>query len=273
MKVYEDDDFIVYHREKGAECVYICFSPISHKPDRGVWLGNVIDASLISITQKSPNWYSDFLFGKALSEIRVLISRYDYIYVLGASAGGYAAIRYSGELSADRVIAFSPQISIKPDDVSSFDRRFEQFYDGRLHDEMIIKEVGCREGNLIIVYDPLCMEDHMHVGLIRRLSEPNIFGVKFSGHASIVVLYQIGLLRGFIYRVAKASDIDDALLWWDEVYLCSFYKSKVAMKTVIGRLHGLSKVLFGAIYRVSRALRLERALRLIGLHVLAKVVK
>jgi tetratricopeptide (TPR) repeat protein len=87
------------------------------------------DINIIFIKDFRQCWYQQGLLGKSedidstISYLRSIIPKTtDTLITLGASAGGYAAIRFGIPLNANRIIAFSPQTLIDEETVIVFSK-------------------------------------------------------------------------------------------------------------------------------------------------------
>lgn len=84
--------------------------------------------------------------------------------------GGYAAVKFSSLLEADKIIALSPQWSIEPDDVYRHDRRLVHHYSEELNKNMKICPDDVR-GELYLFYDPYNRQDLWNASQIEKCSE------------------------------------------------------------------------------------------------------
>jgi hypothetical protein len=105
---------------------------------------------------------------------------------MGSSMGGYAALKYSRYLSADAVLACSPQFAISPHE-APFDSNRHAFYNGGLHGDMAIRSVDVF-GKVSIFYDPTTRLDKLHAKAI----EEAVLPVKL-----VPVLYLATIWSGF----------------------------------------------------------------------------
>lgn len=87
------------------------------------------DINIIFIKDFKQCWYQNGLLGKShdidttIAYLRTIIPKTTKTLItLGASAGGYAAIRFGIPLNADRIMAFSPQTLIDKETASVFSK-------------------------------------------------------------------------------------------------------------------------------------------------------
>lgn len=123
---------------------------------------------VVSFISKHRDWFPAATTQAAIDMVRGMTEgRYATRITYGGSMGGYAAIRYSAGLKADRVVALVPQYSINPDTVS--DRRFHKYFDPDALEDMDIRasEVS---GDVLLVSDPSWAPDEEHIQLIRSIA-------------------------------------------------------------------------------------------------------
>lgn len=199
--IYEDDFCSIVFKKGSSNVLVFSFGDMINLAD-----GDKISAetalskynyNVIGVSAKRRNWYPNFN-EKMLKEINSIRQRFKTIVCYGGSMGGYAAIKYSKVLCADKVIAFVPQYSINPNDTN--DKRYLEYFDHNLHSNMkIISDDICNTCKYTIIYDPYHKEDFAHVQELKRLIDnPTLFKLRFSGHHATSILASSELLNDFI---------------------------------------------------------------------------
>ncbi|WHP04916.1 hypothetical protein QLH32_12800 [Acinetobacter corruptisaponis] len=156
--------------------------------------------NVIGIMPKQKSWFPKSSMLQMQQQIQSILQQFKEIVGYGGSMGGYAAIKYSNLLNMQKVVAFVPQYSIDPEVVQ--DRRYAEFFDAALHQDMQIQadEVDpARE--YILVYDPYYAEDKEHFLKIQPLL-PNrqVIHLPFTGHEALSVLASSQLLHDFVQQ-------------------------------------------------------------------------
>lgn len=155
--------------------------------------------SALHVSCDSNNWYQyrELLhLGDLIASLR---DRYRSVVTYGSSMGAYAAILFSGQVRADRVIAASPQYSIDPAKVP-----FDNTWDWAAKDVVFINDriTSNTAGKIIVIYDDKHV-DGQHADriaadiLIQRITVPH------AGHPVLHDLQQSGVLKTFITDLIK----------------------------------------------------------------------
>ncbi|RTL93522.1 alpha/beta hydrolase [Ancylobacter aquaticus] len=142
-------------------------------------------------------WYQYPEMPEALARVRADIAEGARVITYGMSMGGYAAYRFSAPLSADLVIAFSPQYSIDRWRVW-WERRWGSQSRSVLWDRQMPSEGAVK----YIFYDPL-NQDRRHIRALRREAPLELVRIYFSGHASIAYVQECGLLDSAVLDIAE----------------------------------------------------------------------
>ncbi len=152
----------------------------------------------IGIMPKQKSWFPATSMAEMATTIAPILARFQRIVGYGGSMGGYAAIKYSKLLQMDRVVAFVPQYSIDPDEVT--DIRYTEFYQEDVNKDMRIQGDDIHpEAEYIVVYDPYFDQDREHYEKIKAVI-PDIYTLHlpFTGHEALSVLASSSLLNDFI---------------------------------------------------------------------------
>ena len=154
--------------------------------------------NVIGIMPKQKSWFPKSSMLEMQRQIQPILEQFEQIVGYGGSMGGYAAIKYSNLLNMHKIVAFVPQYSIDPDVVH--DRRYAEFFDATLHQDMQIQadEVDSSR-EYIIVYDPYYAEDKEHFLKIQPLlPKMHVIHLPFTGHEALSVLASSQLLNDFV---------------------------------------------------------------------------
>jgi Tfp pilus assembly protein PilF len=199
--IYEGNFLQVLAWDPGSHSdeFWVTFSPFQTLEPFGLRLFKKRDCRALFIVPNTNEWYQHNEIWDALTACRRILDASSVRpIVYGSSMGGFAALAYSKELNARMVIAGSPQVSIDPDLVGSFDKRWSDI-GGRIKFE----RSDCRDGmvrdsKVYVVYDSLHKEDRRHAEML--LLESNVIGIAFpaSGHGVLSFLKNLGLVRPLI---------------------------------------------------------------------------
>lgn len=192
MIVYEDDHIFLVKNDRGGDLLIVTFSELNFRVDGDrYWAKGPIDKSNISslgVVAKSKNWFPEASMRKAIELISAFLSQFKTICSYGFSQGGYAAIKYSRLIGCDHVLSFSPQCSIKPDDVGAFDKRFLHYYDEEIHSNMGISDLDVG-GRTWIFVDPHLMVDKRNSDFIQKaVSGVEVVNCNYLGHGTVRVV-------------------------------------------------------------------------------------
>lgn len=146
-------------------------------------------------------WYGFPEMEQALDLVKHDIPAGWSIITYGASMGGYAAVRSSGLLQAAKVIAFSPQYSVDPASVP-WERRWSRAIQQCTHvmDHMPINP----DAEIYLFYDPKT-DDARHAELIGQQGICQHIPMPYSGHFSITMLHQIGMLEKTLLQIIDGT--------------------------------------------------------------------
>ncbi|WP_371345478.1 alpha/beta hydrolase [Ancylobacter sp. IITR112] len=172
------------------------------------------------------DWYQYPDMEAALAAIRADIPLAARLVLYGSSMGGYAALRFSGWLGADSVIALSPQASVDPRR-ASWEKRWAPETTALIWDRLPPR----RQAGVYVVYDPFNM-DRRHVALLRREVALVPLHSHFSDHHVTEYVLESGLLEPLILGVAQGEF--DAGAWQAELWrrraAISYYRTLRARK-------------------------------------------
>jgi hypothetical protein len=207
--IFQSKHLTVVHSENGSEVVFATFNEMGLTASGDNYWGKAIlekmDVSVIGFVSAKPNWYpaSDMLSAVEAAKQRIVGRR---VITYGFSQGGYGALKFASSLSASLALAFSPQWSINPAEVSQFDRRYTARYDPLLRNGERIEQHDLCQKN-IIFFDPRDKEDNAQAARLLRLKNIAPVLVPFSGHRSIRLISEGGVGRSFLQACIDGSNL------------------------------------------------------------------
>ena len=140
--IYKSDDFRITLRDTGSDMLVVAFSPMNwpdqNKKDSywGDSAARKLPFSWLSIDAMAEHWFCDAKWLKIVELVREVAQHFSIRIGYGHSMGGYAALKRSRDYYPQSVLAFSPQCSIHPDDVGSFDARYVKSFKPQFHQGM-----------------------------------------------------------------------------------------------------------------------------------------
>ena len=199
-----DEVLIRYCPSKSNDLLVITFANFRHRqskilPGFGEALFRAEGISALHISCDSNNWYQyrELLhIGDLVASLR---DRYKQVVTYGSSMGAYAAILFSGQIRADRVIAASPQYSINPTKVA-----FDNTWDWVAKDVAFINDeiASNTAGQIILIYD----DKHVDGQHADRIADDIIvqrIAVPYAGHPVLHDLQQTGVLKSLILDLIR----------------------------------------------------------------------
>ncbi len=204
-KVFASENIDVFYVEgKPSNPVVVTFDALIDEPvaDRKGFAEDYLNQKGISayhFIHKKNAWYHFPEMREALALVRKNIPVDTPVITYGSSMGGYAAYRFSGALNAQKVIAFSPQYSMKQE-VVPWEKRWKHHRSQLSHcmEHLAVNPLT----ETYLFYDPL-IDDRRHAEMIAPLSQTYHIRMKYSGHYSIFMLKQIGLLDDTLIRIIE----------------------------------------------------------------------
>ncbi|MCB8879866.1 hypothetical protein ACELLULO517_06445 [Acidisoma cellulosilytica] len=190
----------VHFRRGNSPFCLITFNPLETRSNGRFYWGRAIaekwDYTCLGFVTHGNNWFPELDMEEAVQAVGPYLSGENILY--GCSMGGYAAVRYSKLLNAKMVIAFSPLLSIDPQDVPD-DRRWHRLHRPQLHPNMRVRERHV-QGDLLVFYDPFHHYDAPHGNEISRYAKGVALPLPFTGHETLVVAAQFPGFSGIIER-------------------------------------------------------------------------
>ncbi len=141
--------------------------------------------SALGFVSTRPNWFPSGEMEQLIALAKPILQKYRHICTYGSSMGGYGAIKYSGRLGAQTVVAFSPQHSIDPKD-ERYPSQYSAFYNAELNHDVAIRADDLA-GDIFLFYDPHHQVDAYAAGHIAGLSDrTNLVRMPYIGHTTII---------------------------------------------------------------------------------------
>ncbi|MCQ8278712.1 hypothetical protein NFI95_09630 [Acetobacteraceae bacterium KSS8] len=170
--------------------------------------------SCIGVTTRVRNFYRSSEIERIVAEVEKVRGDRPVI-VFGQSAGGYAALKYSGLLRADYVIACSPFFAVRPDELGLTDERQKRILvhmmathnvvDRPEFEGMAIRQEDT-SGRIVALYDPGEMVDAYAIRLIRKaIPQAEILTVPHAGHVIYDGSWSSALLESMVGAI-RAED-------------------------------------------------------------------
>ena len=141
--------------------------------------------SAVGIVSKRPHWYLCDEWPQALAAAQEAMSRHVLRVGYGYSMGAYAALKHSKALGLDRVLAFSPQWSVDPEEAPWDERKDWAFTPA-------MKGMGVRPedraGRAYLFVDPGFVLDWWHVERLLPAGENVLVPMRHCGHDTMKML-------------------------------------------------------------------------------------
>jgi len=139
------------------------------------------DITCLGFMSKKPTWYPEKSMHLAINSIKSILADFSEIVTYGGSMGGYASIKYSGQLSATTVLALCPQWTIDPNECNGKNPGYKSFFEESMAGMGIKKEDI--SGKVFIFYDPTHEEDTYHGShIIKNYTDCHHISMRSVGH-------------------------------------------------------------------------------------------
>ncbi|WP_156963859.1 hypothetical protein [Muricoccus aerilatus] len=203
--MYEDNDLIVRSVLQGGKKCFVTFAPLDHGKLDGFGEQFLLRGgySAIHVVAKWNHWYQLPQMKPAIEAIVGKISNnsFEVTIAYGSSMGAYGALMHSTFLSANIILAFSPQFSIDPEE-PPYEKRWVKFatksnYRKKLNGDRISKTA-----QKYYFCDP-ANPDHRHVELYKKLAGGVEVATIFAEHHSAQMLKDAQLLKKVVISIAE----------------------------------------------------------------------
>ena len=218
--IYETEHVIAVEQDLGGEDVVVIFNSTWQGrngvrfPRDDFLLRHGISA--IGIVSVAPNWYPPQAMAKVLSAVRDRVGNRRVI-TYGHGQGGYGALKFAAAVRASRVVAFSPQWSIDPADVGSFDTRFTRYFDKGLRNGLRIEE-GEICAPALVFFDHMERKDARHAAKLAALKGVHLCSDSFLGDQTLRILAEGRNIPALVQASAvptssSATDLRRVIRW------------------------------------------------------------
>ncbi|MDP5306915.1 hypothetical protein [Paracoccus spongiarum] len=188
--------------DRGGDTLVVSFDNLSSARDdvvdRDPWGYGFVAKhgwSQLGVMAFTPDWFRDPTLFEAMQQLaqQGFFQRFRNVTLTGTSMGGYGACAFASLVPGCRVLALSPQSTLRKDLVP-WEKRFSS---GRKADwsgpfaDAAAEISGAAQ--VWLVHDPLVENDHLHV---RRFAGPNVhlLRMRHAGHKTALVLRRAGQL-------------------------------------------------------------------------------
>lgn len=224
--------------DRGSPDLVVSFDNLSsardEAVDRGPW-GYGFAAkngfSHLGVMAFRPSWFRD---DELFSELRRLAEsgffrRFASVTMTGTSMGGYAACAFAALVPGCRVLAFSPQSTLKKSLVP-WEERFSSGrkadWSGEFADAAASSAAA---GRVWLIYDPLFAPDLRHA---QRFTHANarFLPARYSGHKSALFLRRAGILSTVVRQAVRG-----------DLTVAGFFNSYRLGRTLPWYVHGMAE--------------------------------
>jgi hypothetical protein len=157
-------------------------------------------AALI-VTVSRNHWYQTDDTLRALDAIRGYAAGRS-ICTYGSSMGAYAAINFSRDLDAKRVIALSPLAKVNPK-APPFETRWRHDISSYPHDDRTVSP----EADVFLFYDPLLPDGRHAETVAGRSTRTRLYPMPFSGHPCGKFMTECGMLSKTIRALIANEEV------------------------------------------------------------------
>ncbi|MCO5979127.1 hypothetical protein [Ideonella oryzae] len=141
--------------------------------------------SAVGIVSKRPHWYLCDEWPQALAAAREAMASHVLKVGYGYSMGAYAALKHSKALGLDRVLAFSPQWSVDPEE-APWDERKDWAFTPSMKGMGV--RAGDRAGRAYLFVDPGFALDWWHVERLLPAGDNVLVPMRHCGHDTMRML-------------------------------------------------------------------------------------
>lgn len=212
-EVFSGQDVSVYFRRHSQATLWVTFGAADAD---GKFASRYVDRrqdSAIYFVPHSDHWYQSEEMEAALAaaESVRMTCNWGQVVTYGSSMGGFGALAFADRLKADRVLAASPQVSIDPQVVGSFDERWAYRAAG-LTFHFSDARSGCQGvQEITVVFDPFHAQDSKHARMICDLPNVKLIPLRWAGHGALHTLNELGLLPDLVDAVVGRADMTGIL--------------------------------------------------------------
>lgn len=207
--LYCSERYRVDYTEQGSSRVVITFPNYGLNSLNGEGFGEGFclksGVDVISVKSAKNTWFNDFPADEVARIMSRVTGKYDRRIGYGSSMGGYAAIYFARLFGFDKVVAMSPQYSIKPELVP-WETRWLQDSSKIVFTHSEMGQSATADVEMVFVYDPFDL-DLSHVKMLKDVyPAAREIKVSHSGHPVTKTLQECNLLK----MVADAEVVENA---------------------------------------------------------------
>ncbi len=158
--------------------------------------------SAIHVMGVGDDWYQYPEMVEAMAAVRAAVQGAERVMTYGSSMGGYAALRFAESAGAKAVLALSPQYSINPA-LAPFEHRWSQA-SGQIQWLAQFESPLKTRAVPVVVHDS-CIEDRLHVEMIRKDIAIQSIRLPYAGHPVTTSLSEIGQLKPLVFQTLSGE--------------------------------------------------------------------
>lgn len=210
--IAETDDIVAIEQNCGSSSVIVAFNEMGFVRNGLTFWGDSFflkqGLTAIGVVTPKPNWYPAEAMNVIVNAI-LENSNGKRVITYGHSQGGYGALKYSSRLGASVALAFSPQWSIDPADVNTFDPRFTTYFDAKKLTGARIEQDDLGE-SAYIFFDKAEKSDAANAAQLTKLRRVKSVVIPFAKHDSIRIAAE-GRTASRIISLCAQGTTPDAL--------------------------------------------------------------
>jgi pimeloyl-ACP methyl ester carboxylesterase len=186
MVIYEGEELIVHYNQGTSRDLLVTFAPAyrEHVAETYYFARSAVEQrayNCIGITTKVRAYYVTPEMDEVYRLVEQHARRARRIIVMGHSMGGWAALKFSGRLKADRVICFAPTYSLDPDDLDLQSELHRKILVRNMAQHKVVARPGHKNmgikpedvsGGITVIYDPNDGIDDYNVDMLKRRLPP-----------------------------------------------------------------------------------------------------
>lgn len=253
--IHEDDRICVkyFSGDNSKEDLKVTFnshissrrlSVIDKYPLKGGWEDDIVRLNIpaIFIMEKSNIWFNIVNFDEIAIKVLQYRKEFETCTLIGASLGGYAALKFSKPLYASLVLAISPQYCIQKKNVPFENRWSEDIYKIKYYDDFLIGQETIR-GDVYILVDDKHFLDNQHAQTIKKhVQSVKVIELPYSGHSSARALFDLGCINYILNSSVKNISLNILSLLY--IYNRDKYFSPTVIKVVSQEMPAMDAVNF-----------------------------
>ncbi len=205
--LFEGTHVRLLHHSSDGKRVIVAFGPETVRARGGdahaVGLARRTESDLFEVVPTQPSWYP----AVEMDKVCKLVNRHRDqrpASGIGASMGGYGALRYGALAGCDTVLAFSPQARISPDMRGAAAARYARHYRPDLHAQMGIS-AAMVPANAVVMFDPYEPHDRLQADLLHHETGVRLIALSYMGHHTEQALSTVAVAQQAL-QAAEAGE-------------------------------------------------------------------